>query len=139
MKYNEPFYRDDSVYCEEMILAAEPYNAMHLLYRRSPEESIFLPLNNVQYLSIIHRDEVIFLDRHDDRQIEFAWRLFRPEVRHALTDFVPFCLECYQVKGIESARQVVEEFNEAVIHLWQKESQKHLTGQGNCVVSFPPP
>jgi len=137
MKYTEHFYRGEPVYSEQLTLPSEVYNSMRLLFDYSEDDCVFVSLRHMQYLSMIDGKEVIFVDSHGERQIEFAWRIFQPQMRQALTDPVPFCLECYHAKGKESMKRALWEFNGAVKTLWDKRKKEQLRESGDQVLLFP--
>ena len=116
----ESFYRQEAVSSTERQLPAEIYNAMRLLFEACGEEALFVPIRSMQYLAVIDAEEVIFVDRHRARQIEFAWQNFRPRQRQGLGDPVPYLLVCYEQSAAETMKRALWEFHGAVRQLAER-------------------
>lgn len=120
MSDRESFYRGDPVSSTQRTLPAEIYNAMRLLFESCGEEAMFVPVRSMQYLAVIDREEVIFVDRHRARQIEFAWQNFRPQLRQGLGDAVPYTLVCYEESAAETMKRALWEFYGALRQLAER-------------------
>ena len=143
MQATETFFRDKPVSTEERHLPAEIYNQARLLLDYADKPHVFIPIRSIQYLSVMDNSEIIFVDRYGQRQIEFAWQKFRPQVRSSLTEPVPFTLACYQDKAHETMKRALWEFAKAVKVLSgrQQRSTRRLnqTSKQENVISFPAP
>jgi len=94
----ETFFRPPEHSRRQSALRAALYNALQLLLRRHEGGSLFVPIRSMQYLAVVEREEVIFVDSqggyaHQDgeggRIIRIAWRPAPPEQRASLSEPVP--------------------------------------------------
>lgn len=136
METIESFVRGNALNREPRQLAASLYNRAHLLLTHAERDYLFLPLRRIQYLAVMDREEVIFVDGAGDRRIELAWRHFRPQARDALTDAVPYTLEIYRPRGFDTIKHLQADFFEAIYQLEQRE--KHSRRAGKASVSSLP-
>ena len=121
MLVRESFYRPDTVLGRESReLSARVYNLAHLLLHRCTEPCLFVPIRSMQYLAVLDRDEIIFVDANNRPYIELAWQDFRPQNRAGLDDPVPFDLVYYLPQGSETMRRLVGEFQGALAVLERK-------------------
>lgn len=138
MPQYESFYRGQALGAEPRTLPANHYNAMRLLLDFSGKPSVFVPVRTMQYMAVIDREEVIFVASHHKADIEFAWRQFRPQVRAALTDPVPYILEHYKPEALENTRRMQGEFFRAVQLLTERlRQQEKKVAETRKVVTFP--
>lgn len=103
-------YRDEELHREERHLPANVYNTALLLLERSPDDVVFVPIRNMQYLAIIDHEEFIFLDSERKNWVETAWQNFHPQRRNALTDPVPYEVVYYTTSAQETMKRLLSEF-----------------------------
>jgi hypothetical protein len=84
---------------EVRTLPASFYNMLKVAFAASCKEAIFIPIRSLQYLAIVDREEVIFVDRHHSRYVELAWQHFRPDLRESIDDPVDY--ECVVYEDFE--------------------------------------
>lgn len=139
MSDRESFYRHEPIGSAERTLPAEIYNAMRLLFESCGEEALFVPVRSMQYLAVIDREEVIFVDRHRARQIEFAWQHFRPQQRQSLSDPVPYTLVCYEESAAETMKRALWEFYAAVKQLAERHRRDTAANAASSgsIIRFP--
>jgi hypothetical protein len=113
----ESFYRDNEIGREPCALPAQTYNLAHTLLAQCGQSCLFVPIRSLQYLAVVDRDEIIFVDREGARMIELAWREFNPRERAALDEPVPYELVYYQDKGRETMKRLPVEFYKALTQL----------------------
>ncbi len=128
METIESFERGTALHHEPRQLPASLYNRAHLLLAHAERECLFIPLRRIQYLAVMDREEVIFVDGVGDRRIELAWRHFHPQARGALTDAVPYTLEIYRPRGFETIKHLQADFFEAIYQLEQREKHSRRAG-----------
>lgn len=116
----ESFYRDRELAREPATLPAATYNLTRILLARSGHGCVFVPIRSLQYLAVIDREEIIFVDREGRRMIELAWQRFRPAARKALDEPVPYERVYYQEKGRETMKRLPREFHDALVALAEK-------------------
>ncbi len=108
------FERGDEIRREVRQLPAEHYKKILLLFSRSQSTSLFIPIRNMQYLAVIDREEVVFIDGQGPRRIELAWRDFHPGEREDLRAPVTFTCIYYEEKDSEAKRRLQSEFFKAL-------------------------
>jgi len=111
---NLSFERGDELEREIRQLPAEHYNKIRLLFARSHSENLFIPIRNMQYLAIIDRDEIVFVDGQGPRLIELAWRDFHPGERDDLRTPVAYTCIYYEEKGRAAMARLQGEFLKAL-------------------------
>ncbi|MEO1767405.1 hypothetical protein [Thiobacter aerophilum] len=117
----ESFWRDSEIAREPSRLPAATYNLTRILLARSPQACVFVPIRSMQYLAVIDREEIIFVDREGARQIELAWQRFDPHVRESLEDPVPYERVYYQEKARATMKRLPREFHLALEQLARKQ------------------
>jgi hypothetical protein len=81
---------------------------------------VFVPIRPMQFLAVVDAEEVIFIDSHDRRWVEVAWRDFRPALRAGLDEPVPYVAVYYREGGRGSARRIHAEFPRALALLSER-------------------
>ncbi len=110
MHATETFYRNRALGHEARTLPGPVYNQARLLLQHAPRDHVFVPVRSMQYLAVLDEQEIIFVDRHGRRQIEFAWQHFQPWARTRLDEPVPFRYVWYQDQARDTMRRMVREF-----------------------------
>lgn len=129
METIESFERNSALNREPRQLTASLYNRAHLLLAHAERDYLFIPIRRIQYLAVMDREEVIFVDGVGDRRIELSWRHFRPQDRAALTEAVPYTLEIYQPRGFDTIKHLQADFFEAIYQLEQREKYCRRSGK----------
>lgn len=88
-------YRDQEVAREHRQLSAATYNLAHTLLAKSQSGNLFIPIRTMQYLAILDREELIFLDGVRKCWIDIAWRSFHPQSRLSLDEPVSYVAVYY--------------------------------------------
>jgi hypothetical protein len=83
-------YRDIELHRDSRLLAATVYNTAHVLLDHSKNGVVFVPIRSMQFLAVIDREEIIFLDAEHKSLVDIAWQNFRPQQRNSLTEPVPY-------------------------------------------------
>lgn len=137
MPQYESFYRPQPLGAQMRTLPAAHYNALRLLLDFSSRPCVFVPIRTMQYMAVIDREEVIFVDSQVKADIEFAWRYFRPQARNSLSEPVPYTFEYYEAKALETMKRAQGEFFKAVQLLAARSrQQEHPSDAERKVVAF---
>ena len=107
-------YRDTELQRDSRLLPAAVYNVTHLLLEHSREGVVFVPIRSMQFLAVIDREEIVFLDAELKSVVDIAWQHFRPQQRRSLTEPVPYEAVFYNQHGKETMRRLLAEFPPAL-------------------------
>jgi len=108
------FERGNEIERELRQLPAEHYRKILLLFSRSRANHLFVPIRNMQYLAIVDREEIVFVDGQGPRVIELAWRDFHPGEREDLRMPVSYTCIYYEEKGRGTMERLQGEFFKAL-------------------------
>jgi hypothetical protein len=109
-------YRGNEILRESRFLPASAYNLAHTLLAHS-DGNVFVPIRTMQYLAIVDKDEIVFVDRELPGQIQLAWQFFRPQSRTSLEERVPYEVAYYQPGSQEIMLRLQAEFPRAMQQL----------------------
>ena len=113
----EEFYRGEEQGYEIRSLPAVTYNTLRLVFDYSDSNCVFLPIRSMQYMAVIDKEEIIFVDGLKSKKvIELAWKCFKPQERNNLADPVSYHFSYYNEKAIETMKRLQWEFDKA-LHL----------------------
>ncbi len=107
-------YRHTELERESRLLPAAVYNSAHLLLEHSSDGVVFVPIRSMQYLAVIDREEIIFLDAEHKSWVELAWQNFRPQRRGSLNEPVPYDAVYYNPLARETMKRLQAEFPPAL-------------------------
>lgn len=107
-------YRDIELQRALRQLPAAVYNTAYLLLEHSKEGVVFVPIRSMQYLAVIDREEIIFLNAEHKSWVDIAWQNFRPQQRTALTEPVPYEAVYYNPDANETMKRLLCEFPPAL-------------------------
>ncbi len=107
-------YRDAELQREPRRLPATLYNTAHLLLEHSTDGVVFVPIRSMQFLAVIDREEIIFLDAEHKSQVDIAWQHFRPQLRESLADPVPYEAVYYCDNAEKTMTRLLVEFAPAL-------------------------
>ena len=108
------FERGEEIKRETRHLPAEHYKKILLLFSRSRNEHLFIPIRSMQYLAIIDQEEIVFVDGQDRRNIEITWCDFQREQRENLSEPVSYTCIYYEEKGLQIMQRLQSEFFKAL-------------------------
>jgi len=134
MQQVEVFHRGEEVGHEFRTLPAITYNTIKLLFDYSESSSVFLPIRSMQYMAIIDKEEIIFVDGLMAKKvIELAWKCFKPQERNNLTDPVAYRFCFYDEKAIETMKRLQWEFDKA-LHVYYDRLKEKQPKTGATVI-----
>ena len=102
-------YRDREVAREHRQLSAATYNLAHTLLTRNQSGNLFIPIRTMQYLAILDREELIFLDGVRKCWIDIAWRNFHPQARLSLDEPVSYVAVYYTAEAVQIMNRLQRE------------------------------
>jgi len=102
-------YRDIELHRDLRLLPAAVYNTAHVLLEHSKEGAVFVPIRSMQFLAVIDREEIVFLDAEHKNLVDIAWQNFRPQQRSTLTEPVPYEAVFYNLNGKETMKRLLVE------------------------------
>ena len=108
------------------------YNLLHTLLARQKDGCLFVPIRSMQYLAVVDREEVVFVDGHTRHLIDVAWCGFQPRARAALEDAVLFEAVAYTEAGRAICARLQAEFGRALAVL----ERKQPAARGATVLEF---
>jgi len=108
------FTRKDEIGREQRTIPADLYNKIHLLFARLSGEHLFVPIRSMQYLAVVDKEEIVFVDGQGPRAIEISWRDFRVGEREDLRAPVAYTCIYYDEKGREIMNRLQSEFLKAL-------------------------
>jgi hypothetical protein len=130
-------YREEPILRETRHLPADVYNVAHLLLARALETDgkpcAFVPIRSMQYLAVIDREEIVFVDRERPSLVQVAWQNFRPQARNALNERVEFEVAYYTSESTGILSRLMSEFPPAM----QALAGKARIEAPAAVLSFP--
>lgn len=109
----ERFYREQEIARLKAFLPAPTYNLAHTLLARAGK-CLFVPIRSMQYLAVLDAEEIIFVDSQNRAWVELAWQHFRPQVRTALDEPVPFEIVYYLPQAPATMKRLPAEFHQAL-------------------------
>jgi len=116
----ERFYREQEIARVPGFLPAATYNLAHTLLARAGK-CLFVPIRNLQYMAVLDAEEYIFVDSQNKAWVELAWQHFRPQVRAALNERVPFEIVYYLPQAAETMKRLAGEFHLALQTLAERD------------------
>lgn len=118
----ESFERGKQLAEVDMMLQATTYNLARILLSDAGD-CLFVPLRPLQYMAVVDEEEIIFIDGHDRRWVDVAWRRFRPQDRQSLGEPVS-CLACYYRPGAEALQtRLPAELHQALALLYTRRTR----------------
>lgn len=124
---SESFERGQELGRESRYLPGEFYNLIHSSLAKAPKNCLFVPIRSMQYLAVIDKEEIIFVDSLSNRYIEFAWQQFKPQTRENLMAAVPYELVYYQYKALETMKRLQGEFQMSLVQIKKKQQVNRIS------------
>jgi hypothetical protein len=134
----ETFFRPPELARQSASLPAPLYNRARLLLGRGAGHSLFVPIRTMQYIGVVERHEVVFVDSQayavqdglGGRMILLAWQWPAAARRDSLTEPVACDWVVYH-RGLEAVRQrLVGDFGRALEQLERRQADPAQGGAG---------
>jgi hypothetical protein len=129
-RYNgETFFRPAELLRESLTIPAALYNRCRLLLARSELPHLFVPIRSMQFLAVINRHEIIFIDYQGGytiqdgeggRLITLAWQFSTEETRASLYEPVKMELVHYRQDVKALHQRIMSEFPSVLEQLSEK-------------------
>ena len=140
----EVFFRPPEVARQSSAMPAELYNATQRLLGRSRTGCVFVPIRSMQYIGVIDRAEVVFVDsqayaqqgEQGGRLILISWQPRPAPERASLAKPVPCDVVFYENGLPDVQRRLVGELARAVRDLEQRTRNAALPAQGARILPF---
>jgi hypothetical protein len=113
-------YRDLATSTEHRHLPAATYNLALTQLARSTTGNLFIPIRAMQYLAILDKEELVFLDGERKCWVDIAWRNFKPQTRASLEDAVEYEAVYYRPDAASIMSRLQAELPRALLELAKK-------------------
>ncbi|MGB5539898.1 MAG: hypothetical protein WBO37_07415 [Gammaproteobacteria bacterium] len=138
-RVTETFFLPDALGEQAWTLPADIYNLSHTLLGRSEFDCAFVPIRSMQYLAVITREEIVFVDSqayacHDNEGgclIMLAWKFDAGCTRGALDQPYPCRVVYYSGNGQELQMRMVSAYREA-LRLMDRRYRDRVLPQGGA-------
>ena len=143
---SETFFRPPEVARLSSAVPAGVYNTARNLLARSREGCVFVPIRSMQFLGVIDRDEILFVDsqayayegEQGGRLILIAWQLRPTADRNSLAEPVPCDIVLYEAGLQETQLRLAGEFGRAMQDLDRRYRGAALPAQGARILPVAP-
>ena len=140
----EVFFRPPEVTRQPSALPADLHRAVQRLLARSPTGCVFVPIRSMQYIGVIDRAEIVFVDsqayahqgEQGGRLIVIAWQPRPAPERASLAEPVPRDVVFYERNLADVQRRLVGEFGRALQELERRTRDAELPAQGARILPF---
>jgi len=142
MRVRETFYRGAELVRMPSAMPARTYNLTRILLARSRDSFVFVPIRSMQYLAIITRDEIVFVDslayacreNEGGRLIMLAWKFDTDTQRGALDQPHPCRIVYYTQDGGQLQLRLVSAYREALELMDRRYRNRALPAGGARIV-----
>lgn len=140
----ETFFLPIEVERKSWSVPAAIYNLYRSLLSRSATGHVFVPIRNMQYLAVMDKNEVIFVDSlsyavskdQGGRLILIAWQFPHSHDRASLADAMPCDVVFYERKNNDVQLRLIAEFRQALETLDQRYRDQELPAKGAKILSL---
>ena len=141
-RVTETFFLPEAVARQAWTLPADVYNLSRTLLGRSEFNCAFVPIRSMQYLAVITRDEIVFVDslayacrdNEGGRLIMLAWKFDMAAPREALDQPQSCEVIYYTQDGQQLQLRLVSAYREALELMDQRYRDRALPPGGARIV-----
>jgi len=141
----ETFFLPAEVARQDWSAPAEIYNLYRSLLSRSTTGNVFVPIRSMQFLAVMDRDEIVFVDSQSyavsgtegGRVILIAWQFSRAHERNALNEPVPCEVVFYHRRDTDTQLRLVLDFRNALVSLDRRYRDTGLPADGARILNLP--
>lgn len=141
-RVTETFFLPEAIGQQAWTLPADIYNLSRTLLGRSEFSCAFVPIRSMQYLAIITRDEIVFVDsqayayrdNEGGRLIMLVWKFDAAAQRDALDQPQPCQVIYYTPDGNLLQRRLVSAYRDALELMDQRYRDRALPPGGARIV-----
>ncbi len=142
----ETFFLPDEASRKDWRVPAGIYNLYHSLQRRSQTGHVFVPIRSMQFMAVLDRNEIVFIDsqsyavseKEGGRLILIAWKFADSHDRDALGDPMPCEVVFYEQNNGDLQLRLVSEFRQAMELLDQRYRNARLPVEGARILRYKP-
>lgn len=142
----EVFFRADPICAEPTTIPAALYNRCRLLLTRCQQPHLFVPIRSMQYLAVIDRDEVIFVDSQayavrngeGGRMVMLSWRFDGTRGRDSLDAPVAIAVLYHHHQAQNLGMRLQGEFDKALADLQRRRNTQDCAPRRKKVLDFSP-
>jgi len=140
----ETFFLPVEVERKSWSVPAGIYNLYRSLLGRSETGHVFVPIRSMQYLAVMDKNEIIFVDSQSyavskdegGRLILVAWQFPRLHDRAALTEPMPCDVVFYERRNNDIQLRLIAEFRQALELMDQRYRDEILPANGAKILSL---
>ncbi len=143
----QTFFRPPELQRERLAISPGLYNRCRVLHARSKRPHLFVPIRSMQFLAVIDREEIFFVDNQGyavqdgegGRLIVLAWQFTAAPSRTALNEPAEMELVHYTQGGRELHRRIMSEFPPALEQVGEKLAAVAEGASRGRILAFRPP
>lgn len=140
----ETFFLPAEVERQAWSIPSEIYNLYVSLLSRSTTGSVFVPIRSMQFLAVMDKDEIIFVDSHSyavsedegGRLILVAWKFSESRDRDSLSEPLPCEVVFYKQKNSDTQLRLVSEIRKSMELLDQRYRDEQLPVKGAKILQL---
>ncbi len=140
----ETFFLPAEVGRQDWFVPSKIYNLYRSLLNRSLTDNVFVPIRSMQFLAVMDKDEIVFVDSQSyavsenegGRLILVAWQFGDVRDREALTDPVSCEVVFYEQKNREIQLRLVSELRKAMELMDQRYRDEQLPAKGAKILGL---
>jgi hypothetical protein len=134
MKQQVDFFCKQALGSNTQLLASTAYNDMRVLTKHDIDHCQ-VPIRRLGYLAVINSAEVLFVDIHFRRVVEFSWQSFQPQSRLSLNSPVAYEYTWFNKRAHNVMQRMPLEFAKVMAKKAQSIRDHHLPSAQ--LLSFP--
>ncbi len=142
----EIFFRPSVIQCEEGVLTADIYNLCYTLLSRSPLGCVFVPMRDMQYMAVIDKQEIIFVDSlayqvidgKGGKVITTAWQFPVNKDRNSLSEPVTCTFIYYHPQAKANHLRLHSSFRKAIVQLDTRYRENMMPSRQAKVIPIKP-
>lgn len=140
----EVFFRPPEIEREQGVLTGDIYNICHTLLSRSPLDCVFVPMRDMQYMAILDKQEIIFVDSlvyqmidgKGGRIIITAWQFPANKDRDSLSEPQTCSYVYYHPQAKDNHLRLHGSFRQAILQLDERYRESILPSHQAKVLSI---
>lgn len=140
----ETFFLPAEAGRQDWFVPSEIYNLYKSLLNRSVTGNVFVPIRSMQFLAVMDKDEIVFVDSQSyavsenegGRLILVAWQFHDTRDREALNDPLPCEVVFYQQRNSATQLRLVSELRKAMELMDQRYRDEQFPVKGAKILQI---
>ena len=140
----ETFFLPEEAERQAWSVPPEMFNLYLSLLNRSTTGNVFVPIRSMQFMAVMERDEIVFVDSQSyavsenqgGRLILIAWQFSNTCRRNALNEPVPCDVVFYKREWREIQLRLVQDFRKALEQLDQRYRDGEMPSEGAKILKL---